>query len=175
MNTNLDAVLAFVLSEEGGYSNDPKDSGGPTNHGITQAGLSYWRGHRCSAADIQALAVSEARDIYQQMYWNEVSGDDLPSGIDLMVMDFAVTSGPSTSATMLQRMLGVAQDSIIGPVTLGAAQCVGPVLWHRIAALQKMQDAFYRALPTYARFGAGWSARTTHRQAAAMKLTYTKV
>ncbi len=36
--------LAFVLEEEGGYSDMPGDPGGATNMGITRATLADWRG-----------------------------------------------------------------------------------------------------------------------------------
>ena len=37
---NFDKCLKFTLQFEGGFTNDPKDPGGPTNLGITQATLS---------------------------------------------------------------------------------------------------------------------------------------
>ena len=35
MRENYDRELAEVLEQEGGYSNDPGDPGGPTKYGIT--------------------------------------------------------------------------------------------------------------------------------------------
>ena len=34
--TPLQTALQFTLREEAGYVNNPRDHGGPTNHGITQ-------------------------------------------------------------------------------------------------------------------------------------------
>ena len=36
---NFKRALSFVLGNEGGYSNDPRDNGGETNLGITQSTL----------------------------------------------------------------------------------------------------------------------------------------
>ena len=37
---NFDDCLKFTLQFEGGFVNNPKDPGGPTNLGVTQATLS---------------------------------------------------------------------------------------------------------------------------------------
>lgn len=163
--------LQFVFAEEGGYSDTPGDSGGPTNYGITLATLSAWRGRQCTAADVRALTQAQASAIYRSDYWGAVEGDYLPPGLDLMTFDFGVTSGPGTSAILLQRVLDVEQDGIIGPVTLAAAECAIDVLRSRIEALGAAQADYYRSLSSFPEFGDGWLARTTRRQAAAMSLT----
>ncbi len=49
------ACLAFVLEQEGGFSNDQRDPGGATNLGITIGELRAWRNAAVSVADVQAL------------------------------------------------------------------------------------------------------------------------
>jgi lysozyme family protein len=44
--SNFDKCFKFILQFEGGFTNDPKDPGGPTNLGITQATLSAFIGLR---------------------------------------------------------------------------------------------------------------------------------
>ena len=65
-------------------------------------------------------ASTETGAIYRARYWDAVAGDELPEGLDLAVFDFAVNSGPVRAVAYLQAALGVAQDGIVGPVTLGA-------------------------------------------------------
>ncbi len=154
---------------EGSYVDNPADPGGPTNFGITLAGLSGWRGHPCSAEDIRLLTLPEARDIYQANYWATVAGAKLPAGLDLMVFDFGVNHGPGSAVKMLQRLLSVVQDGVPGLETVKHAACQGIVLRARIAALASSQQAFYASLKNQT-FGKGWAARTTRRQAAALLL-----
>lgn len=163
--------VAFTFREEGGYSDTPGDSGGPTNYGITLATLSEWRSKKCTAVDVRLLTQAQASAIYRADYWGAVEGDYLPPGLDLMAFDFGVTSGPRTSAILLQRVLGVEQDGIIGPVTLAAAESSIDVLRSRIATLGTAQADYYRSLSSFPEFGNNWLARTTRRQAAALSLT----
>ena len=37
MKSNYNDCLTRLLKDEGGYTNNPNDSGGPTNYGITLA------------------------------------------------------------------------------------------------------------------------------------------
>jgi hypothetical protein len=114
------ACLEEVLWHEGGYADNPRDPGGATNLGITIATLGEWRGRAVTKADVKALTREEAAAIYRARYWKRVRGDALPAGLDLAVFDFAVNSGPARAVKALQRELGVAQDGLVGPVTLGA-------------------------------------------------------
>src|SRR4051794_6510465 len=107
---NFDACLAFVLEEEGGYSDMPGDPGGATNMGIARATLAAWRGAPVSKDDVLSLERDEAVAIYKTLYWNAVGGDDLPPGLDLALFDDAVNSGPRQASRDLQRALGVAVD-----------------------------------------------------------------
>src|SRR3954447_9587673 len=86
--------LAFVLEEEGGYSDMPGDPGGATNMGITRATLADWRGAPVSKDDVLSLERDEAAAIYRRRYWDAIRGDELPAGLDLALFDDAVNSGP---------------------------------------------------------------------------------
>jgi lysozyme family protein len=150
-------ALAFVLRYEGGYVNHPKDPGGPTMRGITQRTLARYRGREVSVAEVKALTVEEAGAIYRTNYWDEVKGDVLPIGVDLAVFDFAVNSGPGRAIRLLQAVLRVKQDGVLGPVTLAAVKKFSATFL--IRALCDLRLDFKRRLPGWRSFGRGWSAR----------------
>jgi lysozyme family protein len=166
--SNWPAALAFTLGEEGGYTNDPQDPGAATNFGITLATLSRWRGTDCTPEDVQALTRDEAESIYWADYWLEVHGNDLPAGLDLMTWDEAVNAGTRTAARFLQRAVNATPDGDIGPHTLAACAAADPK--DAILKMQAMQDAYYRSLPGFPRFGDDWIGRLGRRAALALQL-----
>lgn len=165
MTDRFPACLAVVLHHEGGFVNDPADPGGATNMGITIETLGDWRGKRVTPDDVRALTQAEAAQIYRARYWNPMRCDDLPPGLDLMVFDAGVNSGPQRAARLLQGAVAVPVDGAIGPITLAAAREADPVM--AIDGMARAREAFYRGLATFPRFGKGWLRRTEEvRQAA---------
>ena len=91
MKENYAQALKQVLKYEGGYVDHPKDPGGPTNKGVTQAVYDSWRkSQNFSTQSVRAIADSEVAAIYKNLYWDRVSGDNLPDGVDFAVFDYAV-------------------------------------------------------------------------------------
>ncbi len=155
---NLERSVELVFGHEGGYVNNPKDPGGPTKYGITLKTLSAWRGKACTASDVRALSLPEASQILRKQYWAPIRGDDLPSGLDHALFDYAVNSGPAQAVKTLQRCLGVNADGIMGAQTLNAiASKQEPVAL--IDALCNQRLKFLRGLKTWWDFRKGWSCR----------------
>lgn len=162
------ACLAEILKHEGGYVDHPDDPGGATNLGITHKTLASWRGRPVTKQDVRDLTVTEASAIYRARYWNPVRGDSLPPGVDLAVFDFAVNSGPAKATMVLQSVLGVADDGVIGPITLAAlARAPGPATV--IIGVCDARLAFLRRLSTWPTFGRGWTRRVSEVSAAGLK------
>lgn len=151
---------ALIDAWEGGatFTDDPRDRGGPTKHGVTLATLSAWRKAPCTAADVQALTAEEAGAIRRAGYWNKVCGDQLPPGLDLMLYDCAINQGPGVAARMVQDCLGIDADGLIGPLTLAQIH-----LWPDMAGLvRKVSDrraARYKVSDEFPTFGHGWISR----------------
>lgn len=151
-----------VLHEEGGYVNDPADSGGATNRGITQATYDVYRASKKQLRRrVQYLTYAETEDIYKGI-WKDCKADELPQGLNIMHFDFAVNAGNHRAAVTLQRCLGTTDDGIIGPKTLAAA-------WEKnseqlIKAYAESRRGFYRSLaerrPKDKKFLNGWLKRT---------------
>ncbi|MBQ0708191.1 MULTISPECIES: glycoside hydrolase family 108 protein [unclassified Ochrobactrum] len=168
MKSNFQKVMPYIFSEEGGYVNNPADPGGATNMGITIATLSAWEGHRVSPEDVKNLTQATATKIYQAQFWNKIDGDSLPSGIDYAVFDFAVNSGPGRAAKMLQGILGVPEDGVIGAKTVAATnqRSADEV----INALCDARASWLKGLSTASTFGKGWLARVERVRARALTL-----
>jgi lysozyme family protein len=153
----FEECLRSVLDKEGGYSNHAWDNGGATNHGITIATLSEWRGKAQTPGDVKALTKEEASAIYRKWYWEPVSADRLPPGVDLCVFHFAVNAGPDRAAKLLQEVLKVEADGEIGPATLAAAKKRDPL--DLIARYHTRLARYYMTLGDFPVAGNGWLAR----------------
>ena len=160
--------LPIILASEGGFVDDPHDPGGATNLGVTLHTLAAWRGEPVTVEQVKALTPADVEPIYQADYWNVARCGDCPAGVDLMVFDEAVNQGPGRAIRTLQAAVGVAADGAFGPATLAAVQASDPAA--TINAIAADRDAFYRALPTFPRFGHGWLARVARTQAGALRM-----
>ena len=94
-------------------TDDPSDSGGRTQYGISE------RSHPEAWAD-NVVTYDEARTIYEKVYILSEKFHLLPDELKHQVVDYGVPSGPDTAARLLQQIVGVAVDGEIGPKTLAA-------------------------------------------------------
>lgn len=161
MKRNFRQSLAHVLVHEGGYVDHPLDPGGATNLGITRRTLAQWRGvspwWKLPKQEVRALTRKEAGQIYRTKYWEAVCGDELPSGLDYAMFDYAVNSGVARAVKDLQRAAGAQADGILGGMTLMAVSRHHPRTL--IRRLIERRTSFLRRLRTWATFGRGWSNR----------------
>ena len=165
---NWGQSFEWMIEHEGGYVDHPDDPGGATNLGVTIGTLSAHLGRRATKDEVRALTKDEVRPIYRKRYWDAVSGDDLPPGVDHAVFDYAVNSGPARSAKALQGVIGAEQDGIIGPVTLGAVRQLGAR--NVIDGLQDERLRFLKRLSTWPTFGRGWEKRVKRVRSEAKSL-----
>lgn len=155
--------LAKVLAHEGGYSNHAKDPGGPTMKGVTQRVYdAYRKGRGLAVRPVKGITTEELHDIYDRQYWDAVKGDLLPDGVDYVVCDGGVNSGPGRSIMWLQQALRPHYtgniDGVLGMGTLTALKAVN----NHDALIDRICDArmnFLRHLSTFKTFGKGWTAR----------------
>ena len=145
-----------ILTEEGGLSAHPADPGGLTNYGISQR--SY------PTLDIAALTLDAAKALYRRDYWQPIHGDQLPPGLDLLLLDSAINQGAGTAIKLLQQALRIKDDGVLGPITLTAAERALPDVLDNFAAERVLRYEFNR---NEAVFGRGWYRRLLrmHRHA----------
>lgn len=165
------SALAILLREEGGFVNDPADPGGMTNLGVTAKTWADYTGKPATESVMRGLTQVAVAPLYKSRYWDKIAGDQLGSGLALAVFDFAVNAGPARAAKMLQSIVGVTQDGQIGRGTLQAVQAyvMRKGIDTLIEAYSDARRDYYRALPTFWRFGKGWLARVGRIEDAAMK------
>jgi lysozyme family protein len=161
--SEFDRALKTVLVTEGGYVNHPKDPGGPTNKGVTQAVYdAYRKGKGLVTQTVRAITDAEIAAIYKLRYWDLFKGDEIADGVAYVVFDGAVNSGVGQSVKWLQRALAPyykgAVDGLIGPGTLTAIE-EHPNHDALIARICALRLAFMRALKTWSTFGRGWTWR----------------
>lgn len=168
MNRNFARSLKLVLQHEGGWADHPKDPGGATMKGVTLAAFRRFVKPNGTKADLRNITDQQLATVYRKHYWDVVKADQLPDGLDYAVFDYAVNSGPERAAKHLQVVLGVAQDGLIGPATLAAAnrQSADDV----IKALCAKRMTFLRGLETWPTFGKGWERRVTGVRTEALAL-----
>ncbi len=160
MQENFDLSLIKILKYEGGFSNHPNDKGGPTNEGITLATLKefykeYDYGDLDGDQDIDIDDIllldtpEEAAPIYKKYYWDKMHLDSFPAGVDFLMFDFGVNSGPKNAIRILQRALNrqnskLEVDGSLGPNTFNCVDISGHELL--IGDMLKERDIFYRKI-----------------------------
>ncbi|TAZ20785.1 N-acetylmuramidase [Rhizobium ruizarguesonis] len=168
---NFEEALARVLVHEGGYVDDPRDPGGATNQGVTQRTYdAYRRSKKLSTRPVKLMTGPERNEIYRRQYWDAVQGDTLPDGLDYVLLDGAVHSGPKQSIKWLQRALGASYhgtvDGVIGLATFAA---LGDTTNYS-ALIDRICDrrlAFLKTLDGWPHFGNGWKRRVANVRAVA--------
>lgn len=168
MQVTYNEAMVKVYADEGGYSDDAGDPGGPTNYGITIADArKYWKAN-ATAQDVRAMPKSVAADIYAKHYATPLCYNDLPPGVDYAVLDYGINSGNYRSAKVLQQLVGVTDDGVIGPATIAAVYKVNSNTL--INEIYKERLNFLESLGTWHIFGKGWTTRCTTGKALALQL-----
>jgi len=168
MKENFREALQAVLKHEGGYVHHPRDPGGRTNLGVTQKVWEAWVGHPVGEKEMRALTPATVARLYKRNYWDAVKGDELPTGLDYLMFDFAVNAGPGRAIKIMQKALGTNPDGAIGPKTMAALKAADPT--DLIAKFSMEKELFYKALPTFATFGRGWLRRVDEAKSHAVTM-----
>jgi lysozyme family protein len=156
---NFDTAFARLISSEGGYSNDAKDSGNWTGGKI---GLGELKGTKFGIAantygyfDIKNLTMEQAKVIYKRDFW-DIAGDADPS-IKFQLFDAAVNHGRGNAIRFLQSAVNVASDGAWGNVSQTALDRMdkNDVLLRFISYRLK----FWASLQSFDQYGRGWTRR----------------
>ncbi|MEI6752970.1 MAG: glycosyl hydrolase 108 family protein [Paludibacter sp.] len=168
--------LQKILAHEGGYVNDPDDTGGETYKGVARAMNSKWEGWvRVDVAKTQSgfpanlEKDSELQDavssFYQVNYWDAFCADSIENQqVADSIFDFAVNAGVRTSASLAQLVVETQADGVIGPATLDKLNAFDPD--HFLAAFTVAKIARYISIvkkrPESRKYFYGWILRAVN-------------
>ena len=171
MNSNFDNSLKKLLVHEGGYSNQSQDSGGMTNLGVTAKVWAEWVGHDVNEKIMRNLTPSDVAPLYKRKYWDACRADELISGLDYAVFDYAVNSGVGRAIKALQNCVGVAPDGGFGTTTMAAvSQFKGDAAKTLVEEYCDNRLQFLKSLKTFPVFGKGWEKRVNEVKAMSLKM-----
>lgn len=150
----FDKCFRELIVNEGAYSNHPQDKGGETMYGITRETA---RAYGYTGA-MRNMPLSAAKEIYRKGFWEKNKCHLMPHVLAFHVFDACVNHGAGNATRFLQRALGVADDGIIGKVTISA------FLHHEnllalVVAFNAERLKFYTKLNSFNSFGRGWINR----------------
>lgn len=120
--------LKVILKHEGLYSNHPKDPGSSTMMGISlrflkMKGIDINNDGDINIKDIKELTVEKASELYYKHFWLPMNIDKIPNDLlKLHLFDMGVNAGTKTAIKILQDLLNVNIDGIIGNQTLEAIE-----------------------------------------------------
>lgn len=181
MSTAFDDFVERAWRFEGKVCEDvPGDKGGPTKYGVTLGRLATIKGvrepKRGTAAfatlknELYALTEDEIKAIYKRDYWDAVRGDDLPAGVNLVVADFGLNSGPSRAVKALQKLCGNPQTGRMDDETIREANAYVPaeLIMHYCDERARFLNAIVESNPSQRKFQKGWLSRVGDVRRAAL-------
>jgi lysozyme family protein len=167
----VELLAPIIFKWEGGFTNDPNDYGGATNHGVT---LACWRqvGYDkdgdgdIDEQDIRLLSLTDATRVLKKFYWDRWRGDEIcnQSIADILV-DWLWCSG-KWGIVIPQRILSLKDDGIVGPTTLEAV-CNSDQRWLHSQIVESRKLFFINLIqrdPSQQRFHKGWLNRLNEFQ-----------
>ena len=147
---SFELAIPTVLSNEGGYVNDPSDSGGETNFGISKR--SY------PSIDIKNLTKESASDIYRRDFWKFDGISD--QNVATKIFD-AFVNGGRAAIKVAQSIVSTPEDGNYGPHTEAAINAVNPsqFLSEYREALVQRYERIVEDNPDNEKFLKGWLRR----------------
>lgn len=149
VNVDFNRYVSKTIEFEGGLTNDPNDLGGLTKYGIAKK---YY-----PRLDIENLTIDDAKRIYYNDYYLPTKTPSVSKHIQFLFFDSCVTPGRTWATKTLQKLGGVKQDGILGPLTAAASKNVSLQAFTAARWAHYQQRAIDR--PADKTHLAGWKSR----------------
>lgn len=162
-----DAFDYLMGNESRVITNDPHDSGGLTNWGITKRAYMNFIGQTVSDDYFCELSLDNKKWFYRKSYWEKLGCDQMEhESVATAIFDTSVLYGQSTTALLAQKtadICGAAMriDGILGPQSVIMINAIEPNLFidaFRANVLARI-DSVCLKNPTDEIFRHGWTNR----------------
>ena len=155
-------LVPIIKKWEGGFVNDPDDSGGATNKGVTLSTFRSFYGSNKTVDDLKKLTDQQWLYIFLTGYWNKCMASQINNqSIANIIVDWAWGSGPATAIKKVQALVGTDVDGIAGPKTIAAINKKDPKrLFNAIKSARiEFVENLVKLRPKDAKFLKGWKIR----------------
>lgn len=129
----FDKVMAFVFEDEGGVTVSNDEPGGVSVYGVSRTAWNEYNGLPATIAEMKSLTKEQAKKFYRDCFWNKVATDK-PAGYRYAAFDWSLNSGIALAAYYIKQ---------------------NPT----IDALCDARLSYLRTLPTWSKYGKGWTNR----------------
>lgn len=164
-------LVPHILKWEGGVANDPDDSGGYTNKGVT---IGTWRMYGydndhdgdIDYKDLSKITTDQWGMIFKFQYWNRAKGDSIKDQLVAnIIIDWLWNSGyyALKNAQLVANTFGAGLlvDGVIGRKSVHSINAIDPNQYSK--KLHQVRLEFYRGLaarkPSQKKFLKGWENR----------------
>lgn len=132
--------VKYILSWEGGFVNDPRDSGGATNKGITLTTFQSVFGKDKTVEDLKRMTEDQWWKVFKTKFWDRYKADDIKDEwLRYLLVDWLWGSG-NWAIIKVQKLLGLKPDGIVGKQTIDAINSKNPK--ELFIAIWKMREKF---------------------------------
>lgn len=162
-------VHPFVMRWEGDkYTDNPRDNGGATKYGITQATLENWLSRKVNKSEVRNLTRQTADQIFKANYFDRAKCMHMSPRAAAVVYNGAVLHGVHRSGNFVQTALNtlgtkvdgaaIGVDGVIGQQTLAGIKNTDADKLSQ--AYIQIQEDFLSRHEDFDYYGKGWLNRT---------------
>ena len=167
-NDVFGSIFEYILSVEGGYSNDKADKGGKTKYGIIEVEARKY-GYQ---GDMKNLTKEIAEDIYKNKYYLSNNLDKIKDKrVALSIADWTINSGTwgtkkAQQAVNILKGEILAVDGVLGEKSIEAINSIRPEMF--LNQYHVLQRRFYQAIVDHNAsqkvFLKGWLNRVVRKE-----------